>query len=135
MTPFPGLRVNTSNQPCTPSTSNTDQVQSQGKECKEKPTFILSLLPIISRKGFLVFFLVPVPTANTTCTPSLYGRLEASSEQPEGDDVFFDMLVKCQVKKIHCITSCLVHALKVFHVITLRFWVHEFRSQEVALII
>lgn len=45
------------------------------------------------------------------------------------------MLVKCQVKKIHCITSCLVHALKVFHVITLRFWVHEFRSQEVALII
>ncbi|XP_026002510.1 G-protein-signaling modulator 2-like isoform X1 [Astatotilapia calliptera] len=73
MTPFPGLRVNTSNQPCTPSTSNTDQVQSQ----------------------------VPVPTANTTRTPSLYGRLEASSEQPEGDDVFFDMLVKCQGSRLN----------------------------------
>lgn len=73
MTPFPGLRVNTSNQPCTPSTSNIDQVQSQ----------------------------VPVPTANTTRTPSLYGRLEASSEQPEGDDVFFDMLVKCQGSRLN----------------------------------
>uniref|UniRef100_A0A669DST8 G protein signaling modulator 2, like n=1 Tax=Oreochromis niloticus TaxID=8128 RepID=A0A669DST8_ORENI len=50
MTPFPGLRVNTSNQPCTPSTSNTDQ---------------------------------------------------ASSEQPEGDDVFFDMLVKCQGSRLN----------------------------------
>uniref|UniRef100_A0A3B4GKG5 G-protein-signaling modulator 2-like n=1 Tax=Pundamilia nyererei TaxID=303518 RepID=A0A3B4GKG5_9CICH len=48
MTPFPGLR--------------------------EKPIFILSLLPIISRKG---------------------------SEQPEGDDVFFDMLVKCQGSRLN----------------------------------
>uniref|UniRef100_A0A3Q0S1G5 Uncharacterized protein n=1 Tax=Amphilophus citrinellus TaxID=61819 RepID=A0A3Q0S1G5_AMPCI len=45
LTPFPGLRVNTSNQPPTPSTSNKDQ--------------------------------------------------------PEGDDVFFDMLVKCQGSRLN----------------------------------
>uniref|UniRef100_A0A671Y2Q9 G protein signaling modulator 2, like n=2 Tax=Sparus aurata TaxID=8175 RepID=A0A671Y2Q9_SPAAU len=34
-------------------------------------------------------------------TPSLYSRLEASDEQPEGDDVFFDMLVKCQGSRLN----------------------------------
>lgn len=71
LTPFPGLRVNTSNQPPTPSTSNKDQVQSQA------------------------------PTTDTTRTPSLYGHIEASAEKPEGDDVFFDMLVKCQGSRLN----------------------------------
>lgn len=39
-----------------------------------------------------------VCSTDTPHTPSLYSRLEASAEQPEGDDVFFDMLVKCQVR-------------------------------------
>uniref|UniRef100_A0A8C4HMW6 G-protein-signaling modulator 2 n=1 Tax=Dicentrarchus labrax TaxID=13489 RepID=A0A8C4HMW6_DICLA len=38
---------------------------------------------------------------NTPHTPSLYSRLEASAEQPEGDDVFFDMLVKCQGSRLN----------------------------------
>lgn len=42
-------------------------------------------------------FLCAAPAASTD-TPSRY--LEASAEQPEGDDVFFDMLVKCQVRQI-----------------------------------
>ncbi|KAM4629211.1 G-protein-signaling modulator 2-like isoform 1-T1 [Polymixia lowei] len=33
-------------------------------------------------------------------TPSLYSHLEASAEQTEGDDVFFDMLVKCQGSRL-----------------------------------
>lgn len=41
--------------------------------------------------------LCAAPAASTD-TPSRY--LEASAEQPEGDEVFFDMLVKCQVRQI-----------------------------------
>uniref|UniRef100_A0A8D3BFX8 G-protein-signaling modulator 2-like n=1 Tax=Scophthalmus maximus TaxID=52904 RepID=A0A8D3BFX8_SCOMX len=38
---------------------------------------------------------------NSPHTPSLYSQLEASDEQPEGDDVFFDMLVKCQGSRLN----------------------------------
>uniref|UniRef100_A0A8C2Z5K9 G protein signaling modulator 2, like n=1 Tax=Cyclopterus lumpus TaxID=8103 RepID=A0A8C2Z5K9_CYCLU len=38
---------------------------------------------------------------NSPHIPSLYSRLEASAEQPEGDDVFFDMLVKCQGSRLN----------------------------------
>ncbi|XP_051233930.1 G-protein-signaling modulator 2 isoform X2 [Dicentrarchus labrax] len=70
---FPGLRLSTSNPPRTPSTSSTDQVQTQA----------------------------PISSTDTPHTPSLYSRLEASAEQPEGDDVFFDMLVKCQGSRLN----------------------------------
>lgn len=56
----------------------------------------------------LVLSLAPISSTDTPHTPSLYSRLEASTEQPEGDEVFFDMLVKCQVRKInllYCIVS------------------------------
>ncbi|XP_040895690.1 G-protein-signaling modulator 2-like isoform X2 [Toxotes jaculatrix] len=68
---FPGLHLNTSSPPRTPSTSSTDQVPTQA------------------------------PISSTTHTPSLYSRIEASAEQPEGDDVFFDMLVKCQGSRLN----------------------------------
>ncbi|KAM9358018.1 G-protein-signaling modulator 2-like [Symphorus nematophorus] len=70
---FPGLRLSTSNPPRTPSTSSTDQLHPQA----------------------------PAPSTDTPHTPSLYSRLEASAEQPEGDDVFFDMLVKCQGSRLN----------------------------------
>ncbi|XP_042370347.1 G-protein-signaling modulator 2-like isoform X2 [Plectropomus leopardus] len=69
---FPGLRLSTSNPPHTPSTSSTDQAPPQA----------------------------PISNTDTPHTPSLYGQLEASAEQPEGDDVFFDMLVKCQGSRL-----------------------------------
>ncbi|XP_041646929.1 G-protein-signaling modulator 2-like [Cheilinus undulatus] len=69
---FPGLRLSTSNPPLTPSTSSPDQVPPQAKI-----------------------------TSPESQTPSLYSRLEASAEQPEGDDVFFDMLVKCQGSRLN----------------------------------
>ncbi|XP_044056935.1 G-protein-signaling modulator 2-like isoform X2 [Siniperca chuatsi] len=68
---FPGLRLSTSNLPHTPSTSSPDQLHPQ------------------------------VPSTDTSHTPSLYSHLEASAEQPEGDDVFFDMLVKCQGSRLN----------------------------------
>ncbi|KAM6939352.1 G-protein-signaling modulator 2-like isoform 1-T1 [Lycodopsis pacificus] len=70
---FPGLRLSTSNPPRTPSTSSTDQVPPQA----------------------------PISSTNTAHIPSLYSQLEASAEQPEGDDVFFDMLVKCQGSRLN----------------------------------
>ncbi|XP_070817286.1 G-protein-signaling modulator 2-like isoform X1 [Chaetodon trifascialis] len=70
---FPGLRLSTSNPPHTPSTSSTDQIQAQA----------------------------PTSSTDTPHTPSLYSRLEASAEQPEGDEVFFDMLVKCQGSRLN----------------------------------
>nr|XP_020458537.1 G-protein-signaling modulator 2-like isoform X1 [Monopterus albus]XP_020458538.1 G-protein-signaling modulator 2-like isoform X1 [Monopterus albus] len=70
---FPGLRLSTSNPPCTPSISSTDHVPTQA----------------------------PISQANTPYAPSLYSCLEASTEQPEGDDVFFDMLVKCQGSRLN----------------------------------
>ncbi|XP_030289813.1 G-protein-signaling modulator 2-like isoform X3 [Sparus aurata] len=70
---FPGLRLSTSNPPRTPTTSSTDQVH-------QTP---------------------PVSSTEARHTPSLYSRLEASDEQPEGDDVFFDMLVKCQGSRLN----------------------------------
>ncbi|XP_034559140.1 G-protein-signaling modulator 2-like isoform X2 [Notolabrus celidotus] len=70
---FPGLRLSSSNPPRTPSTSSPDHVH---------PPAQLS--------------------SPETRTPSLYSHLEASSaEQPEGDDVFFDMLVKCQGSRLN----------------------------------
>ncbi|KAI3368542.1 hypothetical protein L3Q82_025550, partial [Scortum barcoo] len=71
MSHFPGLRLSTSNPLRTPSTSSIDQVHPQA------------------------------PLSDTPHTPSLYDRLEASAEQPEGDDVFFDMLVKCQGSRLN----------------------------------
>uniref|UniRef100_A0A668A994 G protein signaling modulator 2, like n=1 Tax=Myripristis murdjan TaxID=586833 RepID=A0A668A994_9TELE len=38
---------------------------------------------------------------NPASTPSLYSHLEANAEHPEGDDVFFDMLVKCQGSRLN----------------------------------
>uniref|UniRef100_A0AAQ4RTU2 G protein signaling modulator 2, like n=1 Tax=Gasterosteus aculeatus aculeatus TaxID=481459 RepID=A0AAQ4RTU2_GASAC len=38
---------------------------------------------------------------NTPHTQSLYSRLEATAEKPQGDDVFFDMLVKCQGSRLN----------------------------------
>ncbi|TNN38210.1 G-protein-signaling modulator 2 [Liparis tanakae] len=48
----------------------------------------------------------PPPQAPTSCAespriPSPYSRLEAGAEPPEGDDVFFDMLVKCQGSRLN----------------------------------
>ncbi|XP_029285356.1 G-protein-signaling modulator 2-like isoform X2 [Cottoperca gobio] len=70
---FPGLRLSTSNPPHTPSTSSTDQIPLQA----------------------------PISSTDAHHTPSLYSRLEASAEQPEEDDVFFDMLVKCQGSRLN----------------------------------
>ncbi|XP_068599929.1 G-protein-signaling modulator 2-like isoform X2 [Brachionichthys hirsutus] len=70
---FPGLRLSTSNPPRTPCTSSIDQVHPQA----------------------------PASHTDTPHTPSLYSRLEASAEQPDGDDVFFDMLVKCQGSRLN----------------------------------
>ncbi|XP_045905191.1 G-protein-signaling modulator 2-like isoform X2 [Micropterus dolomieu] len=70
---FPGLRLNTSNLPRTPSTSSKDQVHPQA----------------------------PTSSIDTSHIPSLYSRLEVNAEQPEGDDVFFDMLVKCQGSRLN----------------------------------
>lgn len=44
-------------------------------------------------------FIALVSSADTPHAPSLYNHLEDSAEGPEGDEVFFDMLVKCQVRK------------------------------------
>ncbi|XP_034066072.1 G-protein-signaling modulator 2-like isoform X3 [Gymnodraco acuticeps] len=73
MSHFPGLRLSTSNQPLTPSTLSTDQVPLQA----------------------------PISSTDAPHTPSLYSRIEASSEQPEEEDVFFDMLVKCQGSRLN----------------------------------
>ncbi|XP_008332439.1 G-protein-signaling modulator 2-like [Cynoglossus semilaevis] len=70
---FPGLRFSTSNLPRTPSTSSADQVPTQ----------------------------VPVSSTDAPHKPSLHSQLEASTEQPEGDEVFFDMLVKCQGSRLN----------------------------------
>ena len=48
---------------------------------------------------FFPLLQAPISSTDSPHTPSLYSHLEASAEQPEGDDVFFDMLVKCQVRK------------------------------------
>ncbi|KAM4549324.1 G-protein-signaling modulator 2-like isoform 1-T2 [Odontesthes bonariensis] len=70
---FPGLRLNTSNPPHIPSTSSTDSTPKQAL----------------------------ISSADTPHTPSLYSHLEANADQPEGDDVFFDMLVKCQGSRLN----------------------------------
>ncbi|XP_044216916.1 G-protein-signaling modulator 2-like isoform X2 [Thunnus albacares] len=73
MSHFPGLKLSISNPPHTHSTSSTDPVPTQA----------------------------PISSTETPHTPSLYSRIEASAEQPEGDDVFFDMLVKCQGSRLN----------------------------------
>ncbi|XP_047443642.1 G-protein-signaling modulator 2-like isoform X2 [Mugil cephalus] len=73
MSHFPGLRLNTSSPPHIPSTSSTNQTPLQA----------------------------PISTTDTPHTHSLYDRLEASADQPEGDEVFFDMLVKCQGSRLN----------------------------------
>ncbi|XP_063747302.1 G-protein-signaling modulator 2-like isoform X3 [Eleginops maclovinus] len=73
MSHFPGLRLSTSNPPLTPSTLSTDQVPLQA----------------------------PISSTDAHHTPSLYSHIEASSEQPEEEDVFFDMLVKCQGSRLN----------------------------------
>ncbi|KAF7662160.1 hypothetical protein LDENG_00244880 [Lucifuga dentata] len=70
MSHFPGLRLSSSNPPCTPSTLGTDPDISQATNTDQPHT------------------------------PSLLSHLEASAEQPDGDDIFFDMLVKCQGSRL-----------------------------------
>nr|XP_057929500.1 G-protein-signaling modulator 2-like isoform X2 [Doryrhamphus excisus] len=70
---FPGLRLSTCNQPSTPSTSSENQAPAQA----------------------------PISSTDPAHTPSLYSCIETSTEQPEGDDVFFDMLVKCQGSRLN----------------------------------
>ncbi|XP_029987628.1 G-protein-signaling modulator 2-like [Sphaeramia orbicularis] len=69
---FPGLRLSTSNPLPTPATS-TDPAPTQAPNSSTSPPH----------------------------TPSLYDHIEASAEQPEGDEVFFDMLVKCQGSRLN----------------------------------
>uniref|UniRef100_A0A665TMX3 G-protein-signaling modulator 2-like n=2 Tax=Echeneis naucrates TaxID=173247 RepID=A0A665TMX3_ECHNA len=73
MSHFPGLRLSTSSLPRTPSTSSIDQVPQEA----------------------------PISNTDMPHTHSLYSHLEASAEQTEGDDVFFDMLVKCQGSRLN----------------------------------
>lgn len=95
MSHFPGLRLSTSSPPCTPPTSSTDQARPQGND---SVCFLEGKIPELAVKLKTVCFLpVPSPGTDTPQTPSLYSRLEANAEHPEGDEVFFDMLVKCQV--------------------------------------
>ncbi|XP_013883316.1 G-protein-signaling modulator 2 [Austrofundulus limnaeus] len=70
---FPGLRLSTCSPPPIPSTSNAEPAP---------PSAI-------------------TPAANTSHTPSLYNHLVDSADQPEADDVFFDMLVKCQGSRLN----------------------------------
>ncbi|XP_017276028.1 G-protein-signaling modulator 2 [Kryptolebias marmoratus] len=70
---FPGLRLSTCSPPHIPSTSNTEPAPSQAR----------------------------TPGANTSHTPSLYSHLVDHADQPEGDDVFFNMLVKCQGSRLN----------------------------------
>ncbi|XP_061539503.1 G-protein-signaling modulator 2-like isoform X2 [Phycodurus eques] len=70
---FPGLRLSTCNRPSTPSTSNENQGPSQA----------------------------PISSTDPAHTPSQYSCIETSTNQPEGDDVFFDMLVKCQGSRLN----------------------------------
>uniref|UniRef100_A0AAV2KUT6 G-protein-signaling modulator 2 n=1 Tax=Knipowitschia caucasica TaxID=637954 RepID=A0AAV2KUT6_KNICA len=70
---FPGLRLSTSSPLHTPDTS-------------AEPAPAPAPVP---------------PSADFPHTRSLYDRLEASAEQPEGDEVFFDMLVKCQGSRLN----------------------------------
>lgn len=97
---FPGLRFSTSNLPRTPSTSSADQVPTQGFTLMRFHLLPLSLLTLWLMPFFFSFFFFPVPVTSTDAPhkPSLHSQLEASTEQPEGDEVFFDMLVKCQVR-------------------------------------
>ncbi|XP_020793737.1 G-protein-signaling modulator 2-like isoform X2 [Boleophthalmus pectinirostris] len=69
---FPGLRLSTSNPLHTPDTS-----------AEPPPTQ------------------VPTSSTDPPHTHSLYDQLEASADQPEGDEVFFDMLVKCQGSRLN----------------------------------
>ncbi|MED6284611.1 G-protein-signaling modulator 2 [Characodon lateralis] len=70
---FPGLRLSSCNLPPTPSTSSKDQAQSQAL----------------------------TSSADTHLAPSLYNHLEDNAEGPERDEVFFDMLVKCQGSRLN----------------------------------
>ncbi|KAK7889890.1 hypothetical protein WMY93_025450 [Mugilogobius chulae] len=69
---FPGLRLSTCNPLHTPDTS-AEPAQAQ----------------------------VPKSSAEVRHTRSLFDHLEASADQPESDDVFFDMLVKCQGSRLN----------------------------------
>lgn len=70
---FPGLRLSSCNPPHTPSASSTEQPQSQAH----------------------------ISSADAPRAPSLYNHLEDNAEGPEGDEVFFDMLVKCQGSRLN----------------------------------
>ncbi|KAF6733406.1 G-protein-signaling modulator 2 [Oryzias melastigma] len=70
---FPGLHLSTCNPPHIPSTSSTEPAPPQ----------------------------VRTPSAESPHIPSPYSHLEASAEPPEADDVFFDMLVKCQGSRLN----------------------------------
>lgn len=62
----------------------------------------------------LLFLLALISSTDTNVTPSLYSHLEASAEQPEGDDVFFDMLVKCQVRTVTVYSMFHLNLMHVF---------------------
>ncbi|KAM4574775.1 G-protein-signaling modulator 2-like isoform 1-T1 [Fundulus diaphanus] len=70
---LPGLRLSSSNPPHTPCTSSKEQAPSQAL----------------------------ISSADTPRAPSLYNHLEDNAEGPEGDEVFFDMLVKCQGSRLN----------------------------------
>uniref|UniRef100_A0A673CCD7 G protein signaling modulator 2, like n=1 Tax=Sphaeramia orbicularis TaxID=375764 RepID=A0A673CCD7_9TELE len=58
--------------------------------------------PVAERKCELVpLCITPNSSTSPPHTPSLYDHIEASAEQPEGDEVFFDMLVKCQGSRLN----------------------------------
>ncbi|KAM9797356.1 G-protein-signaling modulator 2-like isoform X2 [Syngnathus typhle] len=70
---FPGLRLSTCDRPSTPSTSSENQEPLQA----------------------------PSSSADPAHTPSQYSCIQTTLNQPEGDDVFFDMLVKCQGSRLN----------------------------------
>ncbi|XP_049588017.1 G-protein-signaling modulator 2 isoform X1 [Syngnathus scovelli] len=70
---FPGLRLSTCDRPSTLSTSSENQDPLEA----------------------------PSSSADPAHAPSQYSCIETTLNQPEGDDVFFDMLVKCQGSRLN----------------------------------
>ncbi|XP_016526354.1 G-protein-signaling modulator 2-like isoform X1 [Poecilia formosa] len=70
---LPGLRLSSCNPPHMPFASSKDQAQSQAL----------------------------ISSADTPRAPSLYSHLEDNADGPEGDEVFFDMLLKCQGSRLN----------------------------------
>ncbi|XP_053718634.1 G-protein-signaling modulator 2-like isoform X2 [Synchiropus splendidus] len=73
MSHFPGWRLSISNPPLTPTTSSESPNPSQAQ----------------------------IPSSEPPHTPSPLSGDKSSFDQPEGDEVFFDMLVKCQGSRLN----------------------------------